>query len=408
MTAYHSNCPPVDCGPCGTLPSGFVRLRYFYGKRLAVADFLDEQRYHSGKLRFHNQRLHGSGVLCGLRTDLFSTSPSDATILRVHRGAALDACGREIIVGWDQCIDVDAWLGRKLQAVPDFLTTATDPQTPNELPLCVVVRYRECPSSPEAAPRDACGCDTGGCDYGRIREEFELDLIAKPDAMITPAIFPPRDQLLPALALAPGGAAVADAIADLATTACPAPDGEGWVELACFVATLTDGTDRKHVTAIASIAPAETILYETALLQELVMRDLAATMEAGTLADGPQVTRVRLDSATSPGAVIVELSSALLAATVPQDPFALIPFTSSGWDSPLAVTTALDASGMFFTIKPPSGALVEGAQLRLALIPADPPMVDAHMHTLRPLRFSYHFTLAKDASGNLSIIAPAT
>ena len=403
MTAYNSNCPPADCGPCGTLPSGFVRLRYFYGKRLAVADFLDEQRYHSGKLRFHNQRLHGSGVLCGLRTDLFSTNPADATVLRVHRGAALDSCGREIIVGWDQCIDVDAWLGRKLQAVPDFLTTATDPQKPNELPLCVVVRYRECPSSPEAAPRDACGCDTGGCDYGRIREEFEIDLIAKPDPMIVPPIFPPRDQLLPALALAPGGAAISETIADLATTSCPVPDGDGWVELACFVATLTDATDRKHVTAIANITPAETILYETALLQELLMRDLSATMEAGTFADGPQITRVRIDSTN---AIVVELSSALLGATVPQDPFALIPFTSSGWGQPLAISSALDASGLFFTITPPPGTLADGALLRLALLPSDPPMVDASMRTLRPLRFSYHFKLVKDASGNLAITTP--
>ena len=34
MTAYTHDCPPNDCGPCGTLPPGFVRLRYFYGKRL--------------------------------------------------------------------------------------------------------------------------------------------------------------------------------------------------------------------------------------------------------------------------------------------------------------------------------------------------------------------------------------
>src|SRR5450432_1790362 len=121
MTTYTMNCPPVDCGPCGTLPSGFVRLRYFYGKRLNVADFVDEQRYHSGKLRFHQQRMHGSGVLCGLACDLFSTDPADATILRVHRGAAVDDCGRDIIVGGDQCLDVDAWLGKKLAADPSFL-----------------------------------------------------------------------------------------------------------------------------------------------------------------------------------------------------------------------------------------------------------------------------------------------
>ncbi len=410
MTAYNQNCPPVECGPCGTLPSGFVRLRYFYGKRLAVADFIDEQRYHTGKLRFHNQRLHGSGVLCGLRTDLFSTDPADATILRVHRGAAVDGCGREVIVGWDQCLDVDAWLGRKLQAVPDFLVTATNPQLPDQLPLCVVVRYRECPASPEAAPRDACGCDTAGCDYGRVREEFELDLIAKPDTMVTPAIFPARDQLVPALGAAPSAAAVVDQIAKLASTACPAPDGDGWIELACFVATLGDavGTDRRHVVAVTGIVQAETILYETALLQELLVRELAATMEGGSLADGPQVTSVTLDSPTAPTAIVVNLSAPVLASTVPADPFALHPFSAAGgWAAPPGVTTVLDASGRVFTITPPAGTLADAAIFRLAsTVAAETPMVDTSMRPLRPLRFSFHFQVVKDASSNFSIAAP--
>ena len=56
--------PALD--PCEPLPVGFVRLRYFFGKRLGVADFADEQQYHAAKQRFHNRRLHGSGVLCGL------------------------------------------------------------------------------------------------------------------------------------------------------------------------------------------------------------------------------------------------------------------------------------------------------------------------------------------------------
>ena len=105
MSAYHE-CPPFDpCGPCGTLPGGFVRLRFFYGKRMGVADFVDEQRYHAGKMRFHNQRLHGAGLLCGLA--VARMSPTEL-FLRVGKGAAIDTCGREIVVGHDQCIDLDA------------------------------------------------------------------------------------------------------------------------------------------------------------------------------------------------------------------------------------------------------------------------------------------------------------
>src|SRR5262245_34865543 len=91
---------------CGCLPRGCSRWRYFYGKHLNVADFMDEQRHHMAGMRFHNQRRHGSGVLCGLRISLLE---SGKTILRIVKGAALDRCGREIIVGYDQCIDVNGW-----------------------------------------------------------------------------------------------------------------------------------------------------------------------------------------------------------------------------------------------------------------------------------------------------------
>jgi hypothetical protein len=416
MTAYTMNCPPLDCGPCGTLPSGFVRLRYFYGKRLGVADLLDEQRYHSGKLRFHQQRMHGSGVLCGLRVEPFSNDPADATIMRVRRGAAVDGCGRDIIVGYDQCIDLEAWLSRKLQQNPSFLTNAA-PNNANELSLCVVLRYRECPAHPEPAPRDPCSCDAGGCDFGRVREEFELDLIAKPTEMIVPAIFPPRDKLLPAVAASPGGAALVDNIAVLATDSCPAPDAEGWLELACFVATLApapnDPNGRKHITAFSGIEAAETVLYETALLQELLTRTTAATMEAGSLADGPQIDEVTLDDPANPASLVIRLTAPVLASTVPANSVIFVLYEldpTTGWGPVITTTTSYDPTGTgTFTVKPASGTLAEGALLRLVRIEpsSDNPMVDASMRPLRPLRFSFHFTLIKDPNDATKLIIAA-
>lgn len=407
MTAYNLNCPPVDCVPCGTLPMGFVRLRYFYGKRLGVADLVDEQRYHTGKLRFHNQRLHGSGVVCGLAVDLIT--PDRPTIVRVHRGAAIDGCGREIIVGLDQCIDVDAWLAGKLVEDPAFLVK-NPPDAQNRLALCAVIAYRDSAIAPEPAPRDPCSCGTGSCEPGRVREEFILDLIVKPSDAIVPALFPPRDQLIAAFAQAPGGAAIVDRIAALATAGCPAADPDGIVELACFLAQLADppapGTGRKRVTGITAIEPAETLLYETALLQELVMRLVAADVEGGALADGPQVTEVGLDSATAPTALVVKLSAPVVASTVPPAAFKLHGFTATGgWTTP-AVTTTYDNDKQF-TIKTPAGELAEGKQLRLVLqASSETPIVDASMRPLRPLRFSFHFAIGKDAAGKLVITAP--
>src|SRR3954469_24897464 len=120
MTATLTTDP---CGETACLvpPAEFVRLRYFFGQRLGVVDLADEQSYLVGKQRLHNLLGHGVGVLCGLRSTRYAfpqgAPPSlPTTLLRVSRGAALDGCGREIVVGWDQCIDVAAWLAQHAAA----------------------------------------------------------------------------------------------------------------------------------------------------------------------------------------------------------------------------------------------------------------------------------------------------
>src|SRR4051812_3413897 len=95
---------------CCALPAEFVRVRYFFGQRLGVPELADEAAYHAGKQAFHNARAHGAGVLCGLRVERFTSERFPRSgVLRVRRGAALDACGREIVVGVDQCVDASAW-----------------------------------------------------------------------------------------------------------------------------------------------------------------------------------------------------------------------------------------------------------------------------------------------------------
>ena len=76
---------------CGTgcgLPAGFFRLRYFHGKQMRLADYVDEQRYHSGKMRFHNEKLHGAGILCGLKIAAMGNEPA---LLRPGRRTACQA-----------------------------------------------------------------------------------------------------------------------------------------------------------------------------------------------------------------------------------------------------------------------------------------------------------------------------
>ena len=77
-----------------------ARNNYFTGKLLVERDFTDEQRYLLGKLRRHNQRLHGWGAVCGLKVKPHPTCPDRFVI--IEPGTAIDCCGREILVSREE------------------------------------------------------------------------------------------------------------------------------------------------------------------------------------------------------------------------------------------------------------------------------------------------------------------
>lgn len=426
MQAYTSDCAPLDaCGPCGTLPGGFVRLRYFYGKRMGVADFVDEQRYVVGKQRFHDQRLHGSGLLCGLAV---ARQDPSAVVLRVGKGAAIDACGRDIVVGYDQCIDLDAWFQREL--TERRATDSTWPQSAldasGNLPVVVAIRYRECTGSPEPAPRDPCGCDAAGCDFGRVREEFELAVLPANDPDISPlpvpATTPPSAAVNRAVGGAVGGGSLVQALTVAATAGCPAPAGSDWLPLATLTATLTTTTTTtgatSHVTDLTAPACAASLLAETSLLQDLLRRELGAQLDAGALVDGPEVEQLALVADGSGGYYLsLELSSDVLAATIPTAAFTLAqlqPTASPAWTT-VAVTTDYVASttstpaAIRIHVDNSSGFLAKGGLYRLALdpsqVPPATPIVDGNLRALRPVRASFHFGIDQPAA-NLTLVPP--
>lgn len=426
MSAYNADCPPLDpCGPCGTLPDGFVRLRYFFGKRMGVADFVDEQRYHGGKHRFHNQRMHGAGLLCGLAVSRMS--PVDL-LLRVGKGAAVDACGREILVGHDQCIDLDAWFQRELverrETDATWPAAALDPA--GNLPLVVAIRFRDCPMGPEPAPRDSCSCDAAGCDFGRVRESFELDLLLGIDpkltAPLTTAIAPPRTAVNRVVANALGSSTLTTALAAAATVGCADPDAEGWLRLAGFTATLTTTATESHITAIGPITGQATLLAQTALLQDLLTRVLSAQLEAGSLNDGPEAVALRLETEPAPSTfvnLLIDLSGPVVPETVPTAAFTLTRFeptgASAGWSAiPCTTTyvapTATTPPALRVHVNNGGGDLEDDGLYRLALdpdqVPISEPIVDDQMRPLRPLRGVFQFGIDKPAADLVLVPAP--
>jgi len=417
MIATHTTDPCGADSACLIPPAEFVRLRYFFGQHLGVVDLADEQSYLVGKQRFHNLRAHGVGVLCGLRAARYvfpqgSPPPGPmTTLLRVRRGAALDGCGREIIVGWDQCIDVAAWFAQHPAAAASVAG--------GTLRLWVALRYRECPSDPAPAPRDPCGCDPGGCEFARIREGFELSLLLDAEAKECAATVkdPGSAALIAEETLGgPLDSAYRHRAALIAGADCPEPAADTCLLLASFEAKL-DSTGKKvvDITLPDNAIPERRSLLATAVLQEALLRMLAAAGDAEFTGSGPGLGTATFQNG---GADSGTLSITILAdggANLSQDPIAAAQLTlnvsrfkdDGTWEAAPAFTSTYVAG-------PPSridiawaNGLIDGGRYR-AVIESNrtQPPVDTKMRPLTPPFWARHFRLTTTpTSGGKLVLA---
>lgn len=180
-----------NCQSCEA--DSYTRNNYFTGKLMVERDFTDEQRYFREKIRLHHQRLHGTGVVCGLQITAHE-EPCDQRYVLLQPGSAIDCCGKDILV--PQLDTIDLWAFPAMQELIEQARLAAeddDPDTvasgPHTLQLCI--RYRECPTEDIPVLYDECGCDDTQCAPNRILESYEMDLIVDPE--ITPAnILQPR------------------------------------------------------------------------------------------------------------------------------------------------------------------------------------------------------------------------
>jgi hypothetical protein len=267
-------------------------------------ELTDEQGYLIGKHRFHNRRCHGPGILCGLRVDRFvpvQDAPHHAhsTMLRVCRGAALDGCGREVLVACDQCIDVAAWFAERREKLK------VD-ERPERLRLWVGLRYQECPSDPAAVPRDPCGCDSGGCAYSRVREGFELCLFVGEPPHRGRGVFPSPHELLGVLshegmpAAERRGEELLERIERLIAHECPDCCDDDWLCLGGFEAILDFDAHggpkvvNLHVPEDSQLC--RPILLSSAALQAILLDLADVTSAAGLFGMGPTVSRLRFES----------------------------------------------------------------------------------------------------------------
>jgi hypothetical protein len=409
-------------GTCDCLPAEFTRLRYSYGMRLGQVELSDEQSYLVGKDRFHNMHCHGVGVLCGLKVERFvwpqgAAANTPSTVLRVSRGAALDGCGREVLVPCDQCIDVAAWFAINRGKL-------NPPPAAGPLQTWVALRYRECPSDPSMVPRDTCGCGAGGCDYTRVRESFEFCLFAGKSPACAGAVFPTAAALATALATTDGVApgALQTQLDRLIAEPCSTTGTDEWICLAAFDATVTTPGASQTVTDIS--APDNTIpgrqpLLSTAALQTLVLGIANAAGAAGALGADPSISGIAfagagagagtltliIDLITDPPATTpTELASGtFLPGMVQVQQFNS---TTWAWDQVTPAVGEITTDGSKISITWGAGDPTLGAgNFRVSLVSPDAaPIVDQRMRPLQPPRFARDFGLALTA-GTLTLAA---
>jgi hypothetical protein len=410
-------------GACAMLPAEFVRVRYYFGQRLGVMELNDQFLYHAGKMVFHNSRLHGFGVLCGLKVEKQKPPAGTAsTVLRVSAGAAIDPCGREIAVGIDQCVDVAAWFAKNKSRPALAGWTANTTQT-----LRVAVRFRECPSDPSPAPRDPCGCDNGGCEYGRIQEVFEFGLFTAEEQVCAVDSVPSSASLL-ALLEGSGSAgsqtdpatALKQGIDTLVASGCPLPSDRVWLCLASLAVQLdatpvpVDLSDPDN-----TIAERRTLLT-TRALQDLLLDLASDAAGSGLLSAGPHAGAISFEASTTNPAAAGTLSVQIQLAqtgTPPTD----VPLVAATFDADAITVSRLDASG-WVDVTPSGGVTLDTASTppRLAIAftqdlaagqpfvlafepPAARPLVDANGAPLR--RFTRRFRFVLDSGGALALDA---
>ncbi len=404
---------------CCSFPPEFVRVRYYFGQRLGVMELTDQAVYHAAKMALHNRREHGLGVLCGLTAARFPfTTGAKTTVLRVARGIAIDACGREIVVGVDQCIDIAAWATKNKARLSSW--TAGTTQT-----LILAIRYRECPSDPSPAPRDPCGCDDGGCEYGRVREGFELGLFTPDEAakILVTAEFPDPTALLAAVTgteptIVPAGSppnthadAVDAAVHLLVGAGCPdtPTDDADWLALAAFGVVLDAATPTPvDLTDPDNAIDPRRSLLSTSALQTLVLALAGAAQGSGSLGSGPAIgTLSYVASGATSGSLFLDVNLATKASPPVASPIVTSTFSptavkleafdsTTGWSdaaptikyNPSPSQIELDVTG-----------LAAGKRYRLSIDqPFATPMADDQGRAVLPSRYARLIGFVPDGS----------
>lgn len=339
-----------------TAAAAFLSLRYHFGMLLGVTDFETEQAYHRGKIRLHNQWLHGAGVVWGYHVEADLARGE----LRVRPGLALDAVGRELHLEADACLNVAAWFDAHREEL------GLDRPAPGQsvtFDAHVVIRFKTCLT--RQVPALAEPCENAGTTtaYSRVFETVEI--LLRPG--LPPAPPPPpyhRLRLLFGLD-APRVDENGDVLeADLEVLGAPRnlaslrrfaaldeielrpPEATEFPVLLATIGGLTlANTDGQLGLGAAAVdVTVRPTLVATAALQELLAG-------ASALAGGPTVVPGSVEIDTATGEVRFQAQSPLAAASVTATQFSLAFFdAATGWHTATPNAASLDADQRTVTV----------------------------------------------------------
>lgn len=140
------------------MENGYLRVHYFHGQRLELADFEDNQGQIVERRRIHQRAFHSPGVVLGCLGDLRVSALGRGDLsLVVDPGLAVDGMGNEIFLPSREVIPID-------------LRRIRPPQT-----VHVVIRQFEEPADFVEDPDDP---EYQG--YRRIVEKARLEIVERP------------------------------------------------------------------------------------------------------------------------------------------------------------------------------------------------------------------------------------
>lgn len=160
MSSRH--LPPLADNP-------FLGVHYFSGQILGVDDLALEQGYHRGKGRLHTARVHGAGVVWGLRVGL---RPEEGGLV-VQPGLGVDGAGQEMHIEREAFVDLTTWWN---DGAPAELEQTENGDGTAGFVAHVTIAARHDLSDPVVIETDG----EENTEFSRIREGACLDVVLGP------------------------------------------------------------------------------------------------------------------------------------------------------------------------------------------------------------------------------------